>query len=151
MSNRAQQPSFEQMFGRSLTMIDRHRRKFMNDRLREHGLCGAMYMILLHVGRHPGTTQDHIVCRTGFDKSNVARRVKQLEELSYLRRETDPADRRQNNLFLTPQGEALLPVIVAALSEWAQSVTAGLTEDERNTLHALLLKTVETVARQTEP
>lgn len=150
MGEQAQKNSFEQVFGRSLTYLDRHRRKFMNDRLREYSLCGAMYSILLHVGRFPGTTQDAIVCKMRFDKSNVARRVKQLEELSYLRRETDPADRRQNNLFLTPQGEALLPVIEEALSEWAQLALSALSGEERTTLHALLTKTVESVSRQTE-
>lgn len=131
---------FERDFGRSLTYLDRHRRKFMNDRLREYGLCGAMYSILLHVGRFPGTTQEHIVCRMRYDKSNVARRVKQLEELSYLRRETNPNDRRQNNLFLTPQGEQLVPVIENALSQWAQNATSALTPPERDTLHDLLSK-----------
>lgn len=146
MDGQTQQNSFEQVFGRSLTYLDRHRRKFMNDRLREYGLCGAMYNILLHVGRFPGTTQDAIVCKMRFDKSNVARRVKQLEELSYLRRETDPNDRRQNNLFLTPQGEQLLPVIENALSAWAQLALSSLSDEECTTLHALLTKTVESIS-----
>lgn len=139
---------FERDFGRALIFLDSNRRKFMNDRLREYGLCGAMYMILLHVGRFPGTTQDAIVCRMRYDKSNVARRVKQLEELAYLRRETDPNDRRQNNLFLTPQGEQLVPVIEAALSAWAQGAVSSLSEEERESLHSLLTKTVESVAEQ---
>lgn len=132
--------NFERDLGRSLTFLYRHRRKFMAERLRSYGLCGAMYMMVLHVSRHPGTTQDSIASHMCIDKSNVARRVKQLEDLNYLRRETDPADRRQNNLFLTEEGDALLPVIRKNLSEWGHSIAAGLTMEEREALHELLGK-----------
>ena len=40
-----------------------------------------------------------------IDKCNVARRTKKLEELGYIRRETGKVDRRQNNLYLTEEGE----------------------------------------------
>lgn len=132
--------NFERDLGRTLTFLYRHRRKFMTERLRSYGLCGAMYMMVLHVALHPGTTQDSIASHMCVDKSNVARRVKQLEDLDYLRREVDPADRRQNNLFLTEAGERLLPVIWENLSEWGRSVSEGLTPEEREFLHELLGK-----------
>ena len=132
--------SFERDLGRALTFLYRHRRKFMTERLRSYGLCGAMYMMVLHVARHPGTTQDSIANHMCVDKSNVARRVKQLEDLGLLRREVDPADRRQNNLFLTEAGEQLLPVIRQNLSEWGHSITKDLTPKEREALHELLGK-----------
>ena len=46
-------------------------------------------MILLHVDRHPGASQDSIANHMYIDKCNVARRTKKLEELGYIRRETD--------------------------------------------------------------
>lgn len=143
MDTAEKDPGFERDLGRSLTFLYRHRRKFMTERLRAYGLCGAMYMMVLHVSRHPGATQDHLANHMCIDKSNVARRVKQLEDLHYLRRETDPADRRQNNLFLTPEGEALLPVIRKNLSEWGRSISAGLTAEERRTLQKLLSKIMQ--------
>lgn len=136
----AAQRSFERDLSRSLTFLYRHRRKFMSERLREYSLSGVMYMVVLHVSRHPGATQDSIATHMCIDKSNVARRVKQLEDLHYLRRETDPADRRQNNLFLTPEGEKLLPVIRGYLSEWGHSVTTGLSVDEREQMRLSLEK-----------
>lgn len=134
---------FTREFGRTLTFLYRSRAKFMGERLRDYGFSGAMYMILLHVARHPGASQDSIANHMYIDKCNVARRTKKLEELGYLTRETDPADRRQNNLYLTGKGEALVPEIRTYLGQWGRQITAGLNAREREQLLELLTKTRE--------
>lgn len=131
---------FVRELGRALTCLNRSRKRFMGEHLREYGFSGAMYSILLYVDRHPGTTQDSIATHMYVDKSNVARRIKQLEELSHIRRETDAADRRQNNLYLTDKGKEMIPLIKTYLSQWGQTVAADLTEEERSQLLTLLFK-----------
>lgn len=136
------QDQFVREFGRALTFLQRSRSKFMGERLRDYGFSGAMYMILLHVDRHPGASQDSIVNHMYINKCNVARHTKKLELWGYLRRETDQMDRRQNNLYLTEKGKALAPVIRGYLGEWGMEITAGLQEEEKATLLALLTKTI---------
>ena len=131
---------FIREFGRTLTFLYRSRAKFMGERLRDYGFSGAMYMILLHVDRHPGASQDSIANHMYLDKWNVARRTKKLEELGYLTRRTDPADRRQNNLFLTEKGRELVPVIRSYLAQWGRTITEDLTSQECATLLELLTK-----------
>lgn len=131
---------FARELGRAVTCLQRSRRKFLGERLRDYGLTGAMSTILLHVDRHPGATQDSIATHMYIDKCNVARRTKKLEELGCLRRETDQADRRQNNLYLTEKGAGLLPVIRESLSQWGKETAAPLTEEERASLLSLLFK-----------
>lgn len=137
----ARQDTFVREFGRALTFLQRSRSKFMGERLRDYGFSGAMYMILLHVDRHPGASQDCIANHMYINKCNVARHTKKLELLGYLRRETDQADRRQNNLYLTEKGKALAPEIRSYLGQWGKEITAGLQEEEKATLLALLTKT----------
>ncbi len=134
------QEHFIREFGRVLTFLTRSRKKFMGECLRDYGFSGAMYMILLHIDRHPGDSQDRIASHMYINKCNVARHTKKLESLGYLRRETDQADRRQNNLYLTEKGRALVPEIREYLGEWSREITAGLTEEEKTTLLSLLLK-----------
>lgn len=140
IKNDAQQEHFIREFGRAITFLQRSRSKFLGERLRDYGFSGAMYMILLHVDRHPGASQDSIANHMYINKCNVARHTKKLELLGYLRRETDQADRRQNNLYLTPEGTALAPLIRSYLRQWGETVTASLQEEEKNTLLALLTK-----------
>ena len=99
---------FTRELGRAVTFLSRSRKRFMNERLRDYGFSGAMYMILLHIERHPGTTQDSIANHMFIDKCNVARRTKSWKP-GYLYRETNQNDRRQNNLYLTEKGRELVP------------------------------------------
>ena len=73
---------------------------------------------------------------------------KLLESLGYLYRETDQNDRRQNNLYLTDKGRELVPVIRAYMAQWGRTITAGLTDQERSTLIALLTKVTEQNRKQ---
>lgn len=131
---------FERELGRALTFLTRSRKKFMGDRLKHLDFTGAMYMIVLYLAQNPGASQDAIANHMYIDKCNVARRTKRLEELGFIRRETNLQDRRENNLYLTPTGEAQIPLIRSCLGEWGRSVSQGLNEEERTTLIALLTK-----------
>lgn len=135
---------FPRVLGRSITYLHRQRNKFMGERLKPYGFIGAMHMILLYISRNPGTTQDAIVSHMYIDKCNVARRTKRLEELGYIRRETGKVDRRENNLFLTEEGEKLVPVIRGYLRDWAKSITRDLNDEERLTLLSLLDRMIHT-------
>lgn len=131
---------FSRELGRALTFLFRNRKKFMGEKLREYDFTGAMYLILLHVHRHPGASQDSIANHMYLEKCTVARRTKKLEELGCLYRETDPSDRRQNKLYLTEKGESLAPVIRGYLAQWGEEVAAELTPEEKDTLLRLLTK-----------
>ena len=73
-----------------------------------------------------------------MDKGNVARGTKRLEELGYISRETDPNDKRQNNLYLTEKGKEIVPHIYQLMQQWASTTVSGLTADECfNTLEIL--------------
>lgn len=135
--------SFSRDLGRTLTYLMRSRKRFMGEKLREYGFSGGMYMIVLHVDRHPGLSQDAVAGHLYLDKCSVARKVKKLEELGCLYRETDPSDRRQNKLFLTEKGRELAPAIRDYLGQWGDQVTSGLTESEKETLITLLMKTIQ--------
>lgn len=138
--NQERSLDFTRELGRAVTFLHRSRSRFMAERLRDLGFSGAMFLILLHIDRHPGTTQDSIANHMFINKCNVARHTKKLELLGYLYRETDQTDRRQNNLYLTQRGKELAPVIRQYLGDWGRTITADLTDQECATLIALLTK-----------
>ena len=137
---------YPRMLSRSISYLHRQKIKFMNARLKDYGIIGAMYIIMLSVARNPGTSQDAIVTHMNIDKCTVARRTHKLVDLGYIRKDTNEADRRQNRLFLTEKGEAVIPVIREALSLWADTMAEGLTSEEEKSLVELLEKVVENYA-----
>jgi DNA-binding MarR family transcriptional regulator len=63
--------------------------------------------------------------------------------MGYIRRETDPEDRRQYNLFLTDKGKELAPVISGLLGEWSRIMSTDMSDEDRHTAMKLLDKMLE--------
>jgi DNA-binding MarR family transcriptional regulator len=129
---------FSKNLGRALAQLNRLRKRFMNERLREFGLSGPLYMFLITLDKKPGASQDYLVEKFYMDKGNVARGAKRLADLGYILRRTDPADKRQNNLYLTEKGRELLPTIYSLLMEWSKIMTGNFSDSERDTAIELL-------------
>ncbi len=134
---------YSKNMGHLTSMLNKRHKRFMAEHLREYEISGPMYKFLLALSRHPGARQDYLVELFFMDKGNVARIAKKLENLGYIRRETDPDDRRQYMLSLTESGEALLPVIRDLLHKWSQLLTSGFTNDEIALTHTLVEKMLE--------
>lgn len=137
------QADFSKDFGRQITHLNRLRKRFMSEKLKEFGLGGSMYMYIVSLDRNPGASQDFLVARFFMDKGNVARSAKRLEELGYIRREIDPDDRRQYKLFLTDSGQKLVPIIRTHLAQWSEFLSDGFSDEERSTATDLLERMTE--------
>ena len=128
---------------KNISHLERHRRKFVNERLKGDDLRGTMYLALLCLHHSPGSSQDKLCSDLLIDKGNAARLCRQLEDAGYITRQQSPEDRRQNMLFLTEQGKKEIPVICELIDEWYVSATEGLTEEEADTLYRVLLRMKE--------
>ena len=137
---------YPRMLSRSISYLHRQKIKFMNSKLKDFDIIGAMYIIMLAVARNPGTSQDAIVTDMNIDKCTVARRTRKLVDLGYIQKETNEADRRQNSLFLTEKGKTIIPIIRENLALWSETMSEGLTVEEERSLVVLLDKIVENYA-----
>jgi len=123
---------------RYISRLERQRRHYLDEHLQQYKLYGSMFLIILFLDRNPGSSQDNLCEYLLIDKSGVARKCSRLEELGYIKREQSPADRRQNSLFLTENGQKLLPVIRELLSNWREIVTKNMDESDQKELMRLL-------------
>ena len=116
----------------------------MNEQLRPLGLLIAQVPILLRLSTGQNVTQESLARHFHFDKGAVARAARGLEEAGLIRREVDPADRRAVRLFLTREGEALVPEIRRINREWEDRVTADLDLEERAAIRCLVARMAAT-------
>ncbi len=140
--------TFSRNIARYIGRLEKRRRQFLNERLHAYRLKGSMFLILLFLDKHPGSTQDALVEFIGIDKSGIARKCRQMDDHGYIAREQDQANRRQYNLYLTDTGRELLPVIRALLTEWSDGITAGMSIREKKELIRLLEIMVNNAAPQ---
>ena len=92
-------------YGRCFSIIYRHG-KTINDRMiRRFHLSGAQSRYLNRIYENPGISQEALVQYYQIDKGAIAKSVRRMEELGYVRREQNPDDRRAYCLFPTELAE----------------------------------------------
>lgn len=133
---------------RMIGILERNRRRYINEKLQDSKLYGSMFTILLYVANHPGVGQDALTDHCYLDKTRIARLVRTLEDRKLLSRETDKNDRRKNKLYLTEAGEALLPRIRAALGEWSAVARQGIREEDYAVAHRVLAHMIENLGEK---
>jgi len=104
----------------------------------EHDLAHMEVKVLGFFARHPGATQSDLVTHSGRDKAQVARLIRGLRERGLLAAEADAADRRSTRLRLSDDGRALYTALHSNDGQLAEMAVAGMSEEERETLRALL-------------
>ncbi len=125
-------------FGAVVSITGRGRFIFFNDRLRPLGLSAGQVPVLMLLYNEQNITQETLVRHYQIDKGTIARAVKKLEDAGFIRRITDPGNRRAVRLFLTGKGEQVAPVLREINREWEEQVCSGLSKSERDTLTSLM-------------
>ena len=130
-------------FGAVVSLINRSKCVFLNDRLRPLGLSAGQFPVLMLLAKEQNIMQDRLVRHYHLDKGTIARAAKKLEDNGYIRRNIDPANRRAVRLFLTEKGERTAPLLKSINHEWEEQVCASLTGSERKKLNALIRTVAE--------
>lgn len=128
----------------SLLRINRQRIRILRrTALTPNQYVGVMHLIVLYIGRRPGGSQEDVVDFYALDKASVARGARRLEDMGHIRRELDPENRRQYQLFLTPAGEEMLAVLERAHDRFQQQLASGISAEDWALLASLLRRLEE--------
>jgi DNA-binding MarR family transcriptional regulator len=106
--------------------------------LAELGVTPASFSVLEVLRANPGATQTRLANAVHLDRSSVVPLLDKLEQRGLLRREASTTDRRNNHLYLSAQGVALLAAAMARVREHEQRMTGRLSVPEKKLLVSLL-------------
>lgn len=114
-------------------------------RYREHELCdtglaGCQTPYITALYRRPGLTQEELARELNVNKSSVTRQLTILEEKGYVRRESDPEDRRSMRVWPTEKAHALRDRLFQCYRDWNEYLTQDLSEEERAELSRLMAR-----------
>lgn len=96
---------------------------------------------------HPGTTPTELVARSGRDKGQIARLIRDLRERGLLDAMPDPNDRRSLRLSASPAGAALHASLHGRAQAIGREALRGLTADDQRALLALLRRVRDNLDR----
>ncbi|MGW7679310.1 MarR family winged helix-turn-helix transcriptional regulator [Kribbella sp. NPDC054772] len=112
--------------------------RLIRQHMAEAGVRTQHYHVLASLADDGEAAQATVADRIGFDRSDLVGLLDELEQLEFLARRVDPADRRRKIIAITPAGEqqleAMDQLIYAAEADLLEPLTAA----ERKTLLSLL-------------
>ncbi len=105
-----------------------------------YGLSVSEWRTMAVLGSHQPLSASEVVRHSSIDKVQVSRAIKGLLTRDLLQRWVDPADRRRVTLHLTDQGQRVFADLVPQVRALEQQLLGCLSEDEQQTLKALMNK-----------
>jgi len=102
------------------------------------GLPTGSLTVLALVAANPGSSQTALAGRAGINKSALVGIVDQLEQRGLIARDKSDADRRRNDVRVTPQGEQAMKELFAAVTREEGRIRDALGTRDLNELLALL-------------
>jgi DNA-binding MarR family transcriptional regulator len=100
-------------------------------------------LMLLSYLRGGGPAPQQQLCESlWLDPNNCVLLLNELEEIGYVERRRDPADRRRHMVDITDEGRVALERAERAQEEIGDELLSALSDDERATLRSLLSRVV---------
>jgi DNA-binding MarR family transcriptional regulator len=109
----------------------------------ELNLAFGQYSVLALIGLNPGVSQLALAQATGLDGSTIVPITNRFARLGWIKRVRRSEDRRVYAVRLTPAGQAILDKANVLIEEHDRQLLTSLTEQERETLKALLGRLVQ--------
>lgn len=137
----------ERSVGYQVRMTHRALQRSLQIKIKPHGVTLGTWYFLRALWHEDGLTQRELSRRIGTREPTTMTAIVAMEANGLVRRVRNDADRRKQNVFLTPKGRRLKTRLLPLAAEIVNTATAGLAEREL----ALLLQLLGTVQRNLEP
>jgi DNA-binding MarR family transcriptional regulator len=130
----------EPSIGRVIGRLSRAAHSYLQYRFGEIGLGHAQGLTLHFICRHDGIDQMELLKKVHLDKSSLTSQLKKMEENGYIKRKTDPEDRRAKRIVMTNKTRIIQDDLHDIFISWSKILLDGLDENERETAFRLLDK-----------
>lgn len=120
--------------------------QFRGEKTAPLGLKSCHIGYLSRICFYPGISQDQLAQMMFINKSNVARQAAALEKGGFITRTPSAADKRVLELHPTEKAKELIPLLEQIVGQWDNTIMAGLTEEEVQTVASVLKKMKDNAA-----
>lgn len=119
-------------------------RRLFEERTAGYGLSATQWRLLGLVVREGPLAQSQIAERLDVEPISVSRLVDRMEKAGWVRREGHPQDRRTRLVIPSDHARGTVEQVRHVVDDLAESVLAGFSDEERRSLHRLLVALAET-------
>jgi DNA-binding MarR family transcriptional regulator len=118
-----------------------------SEHIKAFGISPEQWSVIYRVVENDGISPKELADSTYKDQGNLTRMVDRLVEKKYIKRESNENDRRAIKLFKTKKSDTLVKKIIPLSTLHNESLTNGLSEDEKWKLIELLNKVYKNIQK----
>lgn len=137
----------ERNFGLLIADVSRLMKTDYDRRVAHTGLTRSQWWVLTFLFRKDGITQAELANELDVERPALGRLLDRLESNNWVRRETDPQDRRARLVFLTEEVQPIMSEMRRIAATLRSDATAGLAPDHIEQLVDTLLTIKSNVTR----
>ena len=135
----------------AIVRLGRAHRALAGQLMREAGLHSEQGALMMHLWSVGPVRQTALAAHFGKDSASTTRTVQRLEKAGYLRRRTDPTDRRATLVEPTAAGNALRSRVEGLWERLEAVVADGLSAAEREAALRTVLRLGDLVPAELDP
>ena len=122
--------------------------EYVREAASEEGIPDSYRPVIMFLHHHPGFSQRSTAEFVGVTTSAINQIVKSMLEEGYLRKETDPSDKRSSKLYLTEKGSAVALRLHEKLGEADDAITELIGAQREEELMNLLEQLTDFIRRE---
>lgn len=104
-----------------------------------HGITRAQWTAIMHVSQNPGATQTQLADIMQIGRAAAGKMLDRLEEKDWIERRPDPSDNRVRRVYSRNKIDPLHKVIPNAAIKLYDEFYAGLSDEQLDQLHDMLM------------
>lgn len=136
--------------GARIGFISRKSKNYFNQVVSEEGLFAGQHHIIMMLERVGCATVSQIAEEMRTTSATASVSIKRLEKAGFVEKKSSDSDARITKIYLTDKALAVTQRIKAKMDEAEESLTQGLTQEEKYQLSDLLDKVVNNIISQKE-
>ncbi|MBT3363414.1 MAG: MarR family transcriptional regulator [Chloroflexi bacterium] len=140
----------DRSFGHWIARLYRSSQNHHASKLAKLQIGRGQHSFLLVLFRKDGISQDNLARILHMNKAAVARALLKLEQNGYIERRKDEADLRNNYVYLTKKAKDIKQQLFEVVDAWTDTLAAGLTDADRDSLIELLKRMGDNADRASE-
>ncbi|MCA9018016.1 MAG: MarR family transcriptional regulator [Planctomycetaceae bacterium] len=137
------QYDFEESVGYWITITSHFYQDALNQELLPYGITFRQFQVIGWLVYEGPLSQVDLAERMMIEPPTLVRILDRMERDQWIKRESDPEDRRRKVVKVLPEAKPVWSQMVACLKRLRKKATQGMTTDQVETLKSLLMQVQE--------
>jgi DNA-binding MarR family transcriptional regulator len=123
-----------------ISYLTRQAHRYFESEFVKHNLNRGSIFILKRLYESDGIRQQDLSSSLHFDKANITRIIRKLQELGFVQKLPDKEDKRASRIFLTDKAREFQSTFADIFHGWSRVILSGFTPKEEQNIWLYLHK-----------